>query len=49
LPECFTLDDVVKYYECGKTSASVIAGRLVQDGAVVKLQRGRFKKISASL
>lgn len=22
LPECFTLDDVVKYYECGKNSAS---------------------------
>ena len=49
LPESFTLDDVVTYYECSRNSASVIAGRLVQDGAVVKLQRGRFKKISASL
>jgi hypothetical protein len=49
LPECFTLEEVVKYYECSKNSASVIAGRLVQDGVVAKLQRGRFQKISRFL
>ena len=49
LPECFSLDDVVKYYGCSKNSASVIAGRLVQDRVVMKLQRGKFQKISQSL
>ena len=49
LPECFTLEEVVKYYECSKNSASVIAGRLVQDGVVAKLQRGRFQKIARFL
>ena len=49
LPESFTLDDVVTYYECSRNSASVIAGRLVQDGVATKLQRGRFRKIAKFL
>jgi hypothetical protein len=49
LPESFTLDDVVTYYECSRNSASVIAGRLVQDGVAAKLQRGRFRKIAKFL